>query len=85
MQPDHGTLVLVLGILSLVLCGPVGIAAWILGNSDLKEIDAGSIFALELGTMVAGYGYVGIEENVVVTPTAAEYLSQPQYELILLP
>ena len=55
------------------------------GDMPFKEIDAGSIFALELGTMVAGYGYVGIEENVVVTPTAAEYLSQPQYELILLP
>ncbi len=55
------------------------------GDLPFKEIDPGSIFAIELGTMVAGYGYVGIEENVVVTPSGAEYLSQPQYELILLP
>jgi hypothetical protein len=34
-------LVLVLGILSLVLCAPLGIAAWIMGNGDIKEMDAG--------------------------------------------
>ena len=30
---------MVLGILSLVLCAPLGIAAWIMGNADLKEMD----------------------------------------------
>lgn len=41
MKPHRGTTILVLGILSLVLCAPLGIAAWIMGNSDLKEMDAG--------------------------------------------
>ncbi|HJQ06962.1 MAG TPA: DUF4190 domain-containing protein [Nocardioides sp.] len=38
---DHprGTVVLVLGILSLILCAPLGIISWILGRSALKEID----------------------------------------------
>jgi len=31
----------VLGILSLIVCGPLGIAAWIMGNNDLREIDSG--------------------------------------------
>ena len=34
-------MILVLGILGLVLCGFLGIAAWVMGSGDLKEIDAG--------------------------------------------
>jgi hypothetical protein len=41
MKPHRGTLILVLGILSLVVCGPLGIAAWIMGSGDLKAMDAG--------------------------------------------
>ncbi len=41
MQPHRGTLILVLGILSLVVFQPLGIFAWIMGNTDLKEMDAG--------------------------------------------
>jgi hypothetical protein len=41
MKPHRGTLILVLGILSLIVCAPLGIVAWVMGNGDLKEIDAG--------------------------------------------
>jgi predicted Zn finger-like uncharacterized protein len=41
MQPHRGTLILVLGILSLVVFAPLGIVAWVLGNNDLKEMRAG--------------------------------------------
>ena len=39
---DHpkGITVLVLGILSIVCCSPLGIVAFIMGNNALKEIDA---------------------------------------------
>ncbi len=39
---DHpkGMTILVLGILSLVCCSPLGIAAFVMGNNALKEIDA---------------------------------------------
>jgi len=30
-----------LGILSLVVCAPIGIAAWIMGGGDLKAMDEG--------------------------------------------
>jgi hypothetical protein len=44
MSPHRGTLILVLGILSLVLCGIfTGIPAWIMGSGDLKQMDAGTM------------------------------------------
>lgn len=44
MKPHRGTLILVFGILSLVVsCFPLGIAAWIMGNGDLKQMDAGTM------------------------------------------
>lgn len=39
--PHRGTLILVLGIVSLVVCGPLGPFAWIMGSGDLKKINAG--------------------------------------------
>ena len=43
MTPHRGTLILVLGILGLLVCFPLGIAAWIMGNGDLKQMDAGTM------------------------------------------
>jgi hypothetical protein len=54
MKPHRGTLILVLGILSLVLCAPLGIAAWIMGNGDLKQIDAGTMDPSGRSTTNAG-------------------------------
>jgi Xaa-Pro aminopeptidase len=44
-------------------------------------VEAGNVFAIELGVQVPGRGYVGCEENVLVTPQGAEYLSDPQTDL----
>jgi len=41
VAPHRGTMILVLGILGLVACGPLGIAAWIMGKNDLAAIKAG--------------------------------------------
>ena len=42
LEPHRGTLILVLGILSLVMCGFfTGIPAWFMGRNDLKKIKAG--------------------------------------------
>ena len=54
MKPHRGTLILILGILGLVVCGPCGIAAWIMGNGDLKEIDAGTMDPTGRSTTNAG-------------------------------
>lgn len=31
------------GILSLIMCAPLGIFAWIMGSGDLKQMDAGAM------------------------------------------
>ena len=54
MKPHRGTLILILGILGLVVCGPCGIAAWIMGNNDLKEMDAGAMDPSGRGVTQAG-------------------------------
>lgn len=54
MKPHRGTLILILGILGLVICGPLGIAAWVMGSGDLKEIDAGTMDPAGRGTTQAG-------------------------------
>jgi hypothetical protein len=43
-----------LGILGLVICGPLGIAAWIMGNGDLREMDAGAMDASGRSVTQAG-------------------------------
>jgi hypothetical protein len=40
VEHPRGTTILVLGILGLVCFQPIGIAAWVMGNSAMREIDA---------------------------------------------
>jgi hypothetical protein len=54
VQPHRGTTILVLGILSLVLCSPLGIAAWVMGNTDLQAIRRGQMDPSGEGTTQAG-------------------------------
>lgn len=51
------------------------------GESINGVIQEGNVFAIELGVVVEGHGYIGREENVVVTAQGAEYLSHPQEAL----
>jgi hypothetical protein len=41
MKPHRGVVILVFGILGLVVCQPLGIAAWVMGNTDLDEMSLG--------------------------------------------
>jgi Na+/melibiose symporter-like transporter len=43
MKPHRATNILVLGIISLVMCMPLGIVPWVMGAKDLKEMDAGTM------------------------------------------
>lgn len=54
MLPHRGTTILVLGILGLVICAPLGIPAWIMGKGDLAKIDAGLMDPMGRGTTQAG-------------------------------
>lgn len=61
VKPNRADLILFFGLVSLLCCWPLGIAAWIMGNSDLKGIRNGSISSEGLGTLRAGriLGIVG--------------------------
>jgi hypothetical protein len=41
MRPHRAVLILVFGILGFVVCPFFGVAAWVMGNTDLKEMAAG--------------------------------------------
>jgi hypothetical protein len=41
LKPHRGAVVLAFGILGLVVCQLFGIAAWVMGNNDLREMDRG--------------------------------------------
>jgi Xaa-Pro aminopeptidase len=48
------------------------------GNSVERVIETANVFAIELGVSVAGHGYIGCEEDVLVTSEGAEFLCEPQ-------
>ena len=55
------------------------------GDRPRFVIKPGNVFAVEMDLEVPGYGgVIGLEEEVVVTPEGARYLSSPQRELKLL-
>jgi Xaa-Pro aminopeptidase len=54
------------------------------GVAPLGTVEEGNVFTLEYGAPVPGRGYVGLEEDVLVTSDGVEWLSTPQRELWLV-
>lgn len=54
LTPHRGTTILVLGILGWVCCVILGIIAWVMGNNDLREMEAGRMDRSGEGLTKAG-------------------------------
>lgn len=61
VQSSNAVTILVLGILSICVCGVMGPIAWWLGNKELERIKQGYISTDQLGMTKAGWvcGIVG--------------------------
>ena len=54
------------------------------GESPNRKLEAGHVYTVEPGLALPGYGYIGIEEDVLITENGAEFIGDPQTKLILL-
>jgi Xaa-Pro aminopeptidase len=54
------------------------------GEDPKRELEVGQVFTIEPGLAVPGYGYVALEEDVVMTEHGAEYIGEPQRRIVLI-
>lgn len=51
------------------------------GQTPYGVVEPGNVYTLELGVAVPGRGYIGLEEDVLVTESDIEWLSTPQRDI----
>jgi Xaa-Pro aminopeptidase len=54
------------------------------GDAPNQKLEVDQVFTIEPSLAVNSYGYLGLEEDVVMTGSGAEYFTKPQTEIVLL-
>lgn len=54
------------------------------GDSPNQKLEIGQVYTIEPGFAINNYGYLALEEDVVITDKGTEYLGEPQSEIVLL-
>jgi len=54
------------------------------GNTPYLPVEEGNVFTLELGVSVPNRGYLGLEEDVLITKAGCKFLSQEQKRLFCI-
>jgi Xaa-Pro aminopeptidase len=52
------------------------------GDTPNYLLEPGHVYTIEPGIALPGYGYIGLEEDVLVTDNGTEFLSQPEIKLL---
>ncbi len=72
-KPDQSGLILAMGIMSFLVCGICGIIAWVMGNTALKDIQAGRHDPANKGLVQVGY-YLGMTSVLLHLFCGAGYI-----------
>ena len=69
LRPHRGVVVLTLDILGFLVCSICGIIAWVMGNNDLREMQAGTMDPSGQGLTQAGRicGMISVILPIVVS------------------